>query len=227
MKKHFSTELAYALGLIFIALSVALMQRANFGLSMIVAPAYILHLKISEFLPFFSFGMAEYTLQAGILLLLSAILRKFKISYIFSFVTAFIYGILLDRIIELVALLPYDSFAAHIIYYILGLVICALGVALMFRTYIPPEAYDLFVMEFSGHFSLNISKVKTVYDCTSCLVALILSFSFFGFGHFRGISYGTVITALLNGTIIGIFSRFLNKKFEFYDALPLRKYFTK
>ena len=73
MKIHFSTELAYALGLIFIALSVALMQRANFGLSMIVAPAYILHLKISEFLPFFSFGMAEYTLQDVILLLLSAI----------------------------------------------------------------------------------------------------------------------------------------------------------
>ena len=67
-KKIFYTEWAYVLGLWILALGTALMERANFGVSMVVAPAYLLHLKISESLPFFTFGMAEYTLQAVILI---------------------------------------------------------------------------------------------------------------------------------------------------------------
>ena len=80
-KRVFYTELAYLLGLIILAFGTAFMEYADFGVSMVVAPAYILHLKISEFLPFFSFGMAEYALQAVILLLMMALLRKAKISY--------------------------------------------------------------------------------------------------------------------------------------------------
>ena len=82
-KKVFYTELAYLLGLLAIAWGTACMERVDFGVSMVVAPAYILHLKISEFLPFFSFGMAEYTLQAIILFLMMIILQKVKLSYFF------------------------------------------------------------------------------------------------------------------------------------------------
>ena len=74
-KKVFYTVMAYALGIVILALGTALMEKANFGMSMVVAPAYLLHLKISQTLPFFSFGMAEYTLQAAILLLLGLAMR--------------------------------------------------------------------------------------------------------------------------------------------------------
>ena len=49
-KRIFYTEIAYILGLIALALGTAFMEKADFGLSMVVAPPYILHLKISEFL---------------------------------------------------------------------------------------------------------------------------------------------------------------------------------
>ncbi len=62
------TELAYVLGMVGLSLSVALMTRADFGVSMVVAPAYLLYLKLNPVLPFFTFGMAEYTLQAALLL---------------------------------------------------------------------------------------------------------------------------------------------------------------
>lgn len=87
-KRVFSTELAYALGIIILAIGTALMTLADFGLSMVVAPAYLLHLKVSETLPFFTFGMAEYMLQAVLLVLMSLLLRRFKLSYLFSFCTA-------------------------------------------------------------------------------------------------------------------------------------------
>ena len=96
MKRIFYTELAYVFGLVALAAGTALMEAADFGMSMVVAPAYLIHLKLSRTLPFFSFGMAEYTLQAFILALMCIALRRIKLSYLFSFVTAVIYGFLLD-----------------------------------------------------------------------------------------------------------------------------------
>ena len=52
MKKHtFYTEFAYFFGILILALGTAFMEAADFGVSMIVAPAYLLHLKLSQVLP--------------------------------------------------------------------------------------------------------------------------------------------------------------------------------
>jgi uncharacterized membrane protein YczE len=225
MKKKFSTELAYLLGIAMIALSAALMQRANFGMSMVVAPAYILHLKLSQTWTWYSFGVSEYLLQGVLLIVLCIVMRRFKKGYIFSFVTAVIYGLLLDGFIGLIAPLPLGGIAGRIVYYVLGLVICAAGVALVFHTYIAPEVYELFVKELSDKTGVATSKVKTIYDCVSCIIGIILSFLFFGFGRFEGVNIGTVICALVNGWMIGKAGKWLEKKFEFKDTLPLRKYF--
>ena len=63
-KPRFYTELSYILGLSVLALGVAFMEKADFGVSMVVAPAYVLYRAISPTLPFFTFGMAEYCFQA-------------------------------------------------------------------------------------------------------------------------------------------------------------------
>ena len=47
-KKSFYTELAYLLGIVALALGTAFSEKANFGMSMVVAPAYLVHLKVSE-----------------------------------------------------------------------------------------------------------------------------------------------------------------------------------
>lgn len=225
MRKTFYTELAYVLGLIFVALGVAFMEKPDFGVSMVVAPAYILHLKISETYSFFTFGMAEYTLQAVLLIIMALVLRRFKLSYLFSFVTAVIYGFILDLCMLAVSYVPMDNMALRITYYTLGMVLCAIGIALFFHTYIAPEVYELFVKEVSSKYGVEIHRFKTGYDICSCLIGVILSFIFFGFGVFRGVKWGTIICALINGTLIGLCSKFLEQRFEFKDGLGLRKYF--
>ena len=225
MKKTFYTELAYVLGLIFVALGVAFMEKPDFGVSMVVAPAYILHLKISETYSFFTFGMAEYTLQAVLLIIMALVLRRFKLSYLFSFVTAVIYGFILDLCMLLASYVPMENMALRITYYTLGMVLCAIGIALFFHTYIAPEVYELFVKEVSSKYGVEIHRFKTGYDICSCLIGVILSFIFFGFGVFRGVKWGTIICALINGTLIGLCSKFLEQRFEFKDGLGLRKYF--
>ncbi len=224
-KPTFSNELAYLIGMVFVAFGVACMEKANFGVSMVVAPAYLLYLKLAPTYSFFSFGMAEYTLQAVLLVIMIIILRKFKISYFFSFVTAVLYGFILDFCMFVLKTLDTSFVGIRIVLYLVGMFFCAIGISLFFHSYISPEVYELFVKEVSKKIGININKFKTIYDCSSCLVSIILSFSFFGFGHFEGIKFGTVICALINGSLIGAVSKFLESKFEFKDCLPWRKYF--
>lgn len=226
MKKPvFYKELSYVFGLLILVFATALTERADFGMSMVVAPAYILHLKLSQVLPWFSYGVAAYVVQGVLLVIMMLILRRFRLSYLFSFVTAVLYGILVDWLMAMVAYFPADTFAWRLLWYVLGTVLCSFSIALLFHTYLAPEAYDLFVKELSRKFGWKIDKVKTCYDCASLLISVILSFSFFGFGQFQGVKLGTLVCALVNGFLIGQFSKLLEKHFDFQNRFGFEKYF--
>lgn len=223
MKKTFSAELAYVLGLIILALGTALMEKADFGMSMVVAPAYILHLKLVKILPFFSFGMAEYSLQLLLIAALSVTMGKVKRGYLFSFVTAVLYGFTLDAAIFSVSWIGADAFAVRCVLFALGVVLGSVGVSLLLRTYLAPEAYELVVKEVAARYKKSIAGVKTAYDMISLCISVVLSFCFFGFLHFEGVKLGTLITALINGYLIGKLSDWMDKRFEMKDSFPLRK----
>lgn len=225
MKKKFSTELAYVFGIIFVAMGVVLMEKGDLGMSMIVAPAYLFYRWLSPIWSFFTFGMAEYCFQAVLLVIMAIVLHKFRVSYLFSFVTAVVYGFVLDGFMLLGAMLPATEMWQRVLYYILGMLFCSAGVSAMFHTYISPEVYELFVKEVSAHFHVNINKFKTGYDCTSCFIGIVMSFLIFGMWHFEGVKLGTIFCALINGWIISRFSAFYEKHWDFYDRFPLRKYF--
>ena len=224
-KKIFPSELAYLIGIIVLAFGSAFMEKADFGMSMVVAPAYLLHLKISEYLPFYSFGMSEYVLQIFVLIALALVMGKFKKGYLFSFVTAVFYGNVLDLSMKLLNHLPLYGLAGRFLYYFIGISCCAVGISLLFHTYIAPEAYDLFVKEIAARTGKDINKVKTIYDICSCTVGVIMSFLFYGFGHFVGVKAGTIFCALVNEWLISLCSKFFESRFEFQDKLPYRKFF--
>ncbi|MBQ8973822.1 MAG: hypothetical protein IJ074_12185 [Clostridia bacterium] len=226
-RRVFLSELAYALGIALLALGTALMEKANFGVSMVVAPAYVLHLRLAQISPAFTFGVAEYMVQALLLVVLSVVLRKFKLSALFSFVTALIYGAALDVAMRLLGGLPAEGAAWRLGEYAVGLLLCATGVAFLFHTYIAPEAYELFVKELAGRYGWRIDRVKTVYDLCSCALGVLLSFLFFGFGRFEGVKLGTVLCALVNGWLIGRIGQVLESAFEFKDGLALRALFNR
>lgn len=219
-KKVFYSEFSYLLGLIIMAFAAAFTAKADFGMSMVVAPAYILHLKLVQYLPWFSFGVAEYVFQGFLVLITVVIMRRFRLSYLFSFATALLYGTALDAAIRIIAAIPADSFALRLVWYAVGTVFCSFAVSLFFHTYIAPEAYELIVKEVANGRKLNINKVKTAYDCISVVIGIAMSFAFFGFGVFEGVKLGTVFCALFNGFLIGRFSKLLERFFVFRPALP-------
>ena len=224
-KITFYSEIAYFVALYLLALGTSLSAKAGLGLSMIVAPAYIIYRRVSEIFPKFTFGMAEYMFQGVLLIILILVVKRFRKSYLFSFVTALLYGFMLDFNTLWVNYLPTGGYIARLGYFFAGMLLCATGVSFVFHTYISPEVYELFVKEVSAKFGIKIERVKIIYDCSSCVLAIILSFLFFGFGEFVGIRTGTLLCAALNGFLIGGISTLLEKVFVFKDAFPLRRWF--
>lgn len=222
MKKTvFYTEIAHILALIMLALGTALTTYGNIGISMVVAPAYILHLKLSQVLPWFSFGVAGYTLQAVVLAVMMLLVRQVRLRYFLSFVAAVCYGFILDGAMAVVGLLPEHMILQAVLYGV-GVVLCCGGLAFLFSSYLPPEAYELFVKELSRKLKKPIHIVKTIYDCCSLVLAVALSLLFFG--TLRGIGIGTVICAFLYGPLISLFQKLYGRRLQFTDKFPLRKY---
>ncbi len=213
MKRVLYSEISYVLGQIFLAFGAALITTAGFGVSMVVAPAYL----ISEKVSFLTFGMAEYSFQALLLAVFCVIMRQFRAKYLLSFVTAFIYGCLLDLFLGLCALGAPYALATRIILFVLGEAGTVAGVVFFFKSYIPPEVYELFVQEVSRKFGFDMGRVKWIYDIASLALSIVISLAFFGAIH--GIGVGTVICAAVNGGLISLFSKFLDSHFEIRPAL--------
>ena len=215
-----SAELTYLAAIVLLSLAVAILSAADFGISMIVAPAYLLSLKLSPL----SFGQAEYVIQAGVFLVLCIVLRRFKPVYLFSFGTCLIYGFVLD----LWRMLPFfnPSVTApgsmplwlRIGMFALGMILTSFSVALFFKTYLYPQVYDFFVKAISVRYGIRLSLLKTVVDLSCLTASVIMTFAFFG--GIRGIGWGTLVMALLNGTVIGLFSKALDKIFAFTPTFP-------
>lgn len=214
-KIRISSELTYILAIVLLALAVAILTTADFGISMVVAPAYLLSLKIGAI----TFGQAEYIIQAGVFIVLCFVLKKFRPVYLMSFATCLIYGAVLD----LWRLIPCFNpsvtepgsmaMAYRIPMFIAGVLLTSFSVALFFKTYLYPQVYDFFVKAVSFKYGIKLSFFKTCVDLTLLLISTVMTFSFFG--KLVGLNWGTLVMAAINGTIIGFFSKQLDRFFEF------------
>ncbi len=215
------SEIAYVVALVLMAFSVALTASADFGVSMIVAPAYILSLKFSAL----TFGQSEYIIQALLFITFCILMRRVKLIYFISFLTTLIYGGILDLWRTLIPALnpnitPPGSMTLwlRLLFFAVGMVMTAFTVALFFRTYIYPQVYDFFVMGISKKFNLNIDKFKIIFDFSCLALACIATLLFFG--RFRGVGIGTIVMTLLNGLIISFFGKLLDKYVEIVPFFP-------
>ncbi len=221
MKKiRISSELAYPIAIIVLSLAVSMLSAADFGISMIVAPAYLLSLKTGVL----TFGQAEYVIQAGLFVVLCLILRKFKLVYLFSFATCLIYGFVLDLWRKIPVFDP--SVVApgsmdlwlRIVMFVLGVTLTAFAIALFFKTYFYPQVYDFFVKAVSSRYGIKLPLIKTIVDFSCLTASVVMTFAFFG--KIVGIGWGTLFMTIINGTAIGLFSKLLDKFFDFRPTFP-------
>ena len=200
----------WILGNLTCMLGVAFATKSDFGLSMIAAGPYILHVWLRDTISWFTQGTAEYFYEALVLIILCIIIRKFRWKYLLVFAEAFLAGLILDGwFLLLGGNGAYESMPVRIFSFALGLVVCALGVAFFFRTSFPLQAYDFAVVKVSETYNLNRTKVKLANDCIMLAVSLILSFALTH--ELTGIGVGTVITTALNSSVIAFWGKWIDR----------------
>lgn len=221
MKKiKIPSEIVYFISIILLSLAVAILTSVDFGISMIVAPAYLLSLKLG----FLTFGQAEYVIQAVLFILLCILLRRIKAVYLTSFLTCLIYGFVLD-LWRLIPCFNPDvtapgsmSIPLRVVLFVVGVTLTSFSIALCFKTYLYPQVYDFSVKAVTARYRLKLSVCKTAFDCGCLVAALIMTFCFFG--KLEGIGVGTLIMVAVNGTLIGFFSKILDKTVESSPIFP-------
>lgn len=213
LEKRKKTEpiVSWILAMILCPLGVCFSVKSAFGVSMIEAPVYVLHLKISEYFPWYTYGTSEYFVQAALLIVMCIAVRRFKPKYLLSFVTAFLYGWILDGWNFVFSAVEANTLAARIVFAVLGCVGVSFAVAMFFRTWLPLEVWELFVKEVTDRYHLNITKVKWIYDVSSLTVGVILMLCFFGKIRFDAIGIGTVVTTFINAPLIAFSTKIQDK----------------
>lgn len=214
-------EFVYAAAVILLSLAVAMLSAANFGVSMIVAPAYI----ISQKLGVITFGQGEYLVQSVLFVVFCILMKKIKPIYFVSFITCLIYGAVLDLWRKFVPLFNPDVTApgsmtmpVRILLFVGGMLLTSFSVMLFYKTYLYPQVYDFFVKGISAHFNKDRTKFKIVFDFSCLAVSCVLTLTLFR--KFVGIGVGTLILTALNGFIIGRFDKLFDKCVNLKPLFP-------
>lgn len=217
-------ELAWVFGVLLISVGVFFVTKGGFGVSMVVAPAYIIHLAVEKVLAWYSFGTSEYILQGVLLLSMCVIIRKFDWRFLLSFLTAVIYGYILDFWFFLSGgTAPFATLPGRIASLAAGVAITSLAIAFFFRTYLPQQVYELFVAQIAATFGKKTEKLKLIYDLSSLGVAILLaavvSHRFDDIRFTDCIGIGTIVCTVFNALLISLFGKLLDKLFGFSPAL--------
>ena len=213
-KIKIASELSWLIGWLALTLSICLITKTGFGVSMVVSPAYVVHLALVDIWPWFTFGVSECFLQGSLLIVLCISVRRFKWQYLLSFVCAVIHGALLDGWLFIFSGVEFTSLAVKIIMFVLGLLLTGVAISLFFRTYLPLEVYDIFITEMCAVYPIKQNVVKWVYDFSMLVIAGILALALFG--DFTGLGIGTLICALVNAPIIAFFGKIWDKNCNFF-----------
>lgn len=220
-----SSELLWIFGIIFVALGVAICSKADLGVSMIAAPAFVLSEALIPVWNGFSVGVVEYLFQGVLLVILFFAIRKFNIKFLLAFLVAVIYGYVLNFFMWTLKGVNFDAVWLRWVMLIIGDVITAFGVASFFRTTYPLQVYELFVAKITSNFNLNIRKVKSIFDLSLLIVSIVLALTLFGdvntfdwssiyYQSFHSIGLGTLLTTLINSPLISFSGKILDKIFD-------------
>ncbi len=215
-------ELLWLLGILFVALGVAICSEADLGVSMIAAPAFVISEAVAPLCPFFTVGVTEYLVQGALLLLLIVLVHRCNLRFFLTFAVAVIYGYTLNLFLFLLSFVSCNTVALRWILLLTGDVCVAFGVACFFRTYLPLQVFELFVAEVSDRFRIPLHKMKSYFDMCLLALSLILAFTLFddashfdwrtiGYRSFHSIGAGTLVTTAINAPRIRLMGRLIDR----------------
>lgn len=204
-------EAALILAIIINSMGVLLMLQSGSGISAISSVPYA----FSEAFPKLSLGTWTYIFQGLLVITLMVLKKRFVPSYLFSFVTGFLFGEMMDVNELWITKLPL-SILLRIFYFVLSYIIICFGIALSNRCKLPIIPTDLFPRDLSEIINKPYARVKIAFDVTCLFVTACLTY--FALGKILGLGVGTVVAAFTMGKGVAIAGSLIDKRVTFVSV---------
>ena len=207
--------LVATLGLVLVALGVALSLKSNLGTAPPSCPPAVLNLRWGAI----SFGTFTWMMHIVFIALQMAMRRKvLDISYLLQLLAAFVFGYLCDACIWLLKDVDVASYLLKIVFILAAVVLTAVGIRLEVLSKAWILAGDKVVDVFSEVTGVKFSNAKIGEDVL--LVVLSAAFAWICFGSPFGngeevvIREGTVLLAALTGLCMKVTDPLVERVFK-------------
>ena len=190
-------------GLVFVALGVALSIISNLGTAPLSCPAYVLNLHI----PAISVGTFTLLVNTSYLFIQIALLRKeFKAKYLMQIVASAVFGYMIDGCMWALAWLQPATFAARLGLTLLAALVTAFGVSVEVAADAWMLSAEMTVNAFAKVLRKPFGPVKIVMDTLMVVLSAVLAWIFFGnpFGAGHVSDAADVLLARVPGIVIGL-----------------------
>lgn len=217
MSKVYAERIAVlAVALFVMALGVALCVRSSMGITPISCPPYVLSLGFAPTIGTFTIAMHGFFILLQVILLRS----EFKKTQLLQIFVALAFGLFVDLAMELTAWIDVTSYVSRLSLLLLSCMVIAVGVVAQVKSrsiYVPGEGIMLAIAHVTGR---PFNKIKIYFDCGLLLTGSIISLILFR--EFRGISEGSIISAVM----VGIFVGFIRPHLSFIDRFLTKETIT-
>ena len=191
----------YCLGLLILSFGIALAVNSNLGVSPVSSLPYV----VSQ-IAGVSLGTCTILVYIGFILLQMVISRKFQPALLLQLVFSTIFGWFVDGAKYVLGDFCLPTYFGQLAMLAASIVLIGFSLVLYIDVKLAPMPAEGLVGCLADKLGRPFSQMKTAFDCTSVLVAAVLSLVFLG--GLVGIREGTVLTALLVGKMMGVLRKF-------------------
>ena len=206
--KHLKVRISmYFIGLFVMTIGIALSVKSNLGVSPVSSIPYTMTCV-------WGIEMGKATILFHIILVLIQILllrKKFKPVQLLQVVIGVVFGYFTTFCNYMVSFLPTpENLGIRIIMVLASTVFVAFGIFLYLPADLIPLAGEGCMQAVSSVTHIEFSKVKIGFDCTMVLVSAITCLTVLH--NLGSVGAGTIIAAILVGTLVGIINRAFGKQ---------------
>lgn len=205
MKKILARYLIFTVGLYLLSLGIVLIIRSALGTTPISSLNYVVSINTSLSLGTCTFIQNLFLIAAQFWLIRGNSSRKKIFEILMQLPFSFVFGVFIDFNMYLCNNITPNSYIASIILLLIGCVVQSTAVVLEVKPNVVMMSAEGFVKYASDRYDKEFGKIKRKFDIFLVVLAVLASLMMSK--HIQGVREGTVIAALITGTIVTFISQ--------------------
>lgn len=194
----------FVAGVIINSFGIALITKGDLGTSQISSVPYVLSLRFP-----LSFGATTFMINLLFILLEIVLLRRnFPAVQLLQVAVNLVFSVMIDVSTALLGFWHVTAMWQRVACVVAGCIVLGLGVVIEVSPNVLMVPGEGAVKALSTVSGVAYGTTKIIFDITLIVIAVILSFLFFG--TLQGVGWGTVVSALCVGSVINLINRWFS-----------------